>query len=156
MALRLDADTDISEDAEQFGVLKIDDGGMKCLAGALVWAALVSVFVKEPEEELRKPGVVALVASLLKIVTFRKKEAETPALSMVSRIIKQNVDAKKLPISSFEWATILRCLRKAHDMRDFGVAEAIEMYNSHPEVRAHGDGSATWRGIGQMFATRVL
>ena len=139
MALRLDGDTDISEGAEQLGVLKIDDGGMKCLAGALVWTALVSVFVKEPEDELRKPGVVALASSLLKIMTFRKKEAETPALGMVARITKQNVDAKKLPISSFEWAGILRSMRKADDMKDFGVAEAIEMYNSHPEVRAHGD-----------------
>ncbi|CAK9013878.1 Uncharacterized protein SCF082_LOCUS12114 [Durusdinium trenchii] len=144
LALRLTDDIDISEDADQFGVLKIDDGGMKCLAAALVWVGLAFVFVKEPEAELRKPGVVALTSSLLKLMTFRKQQPINPAHGMIQRIIKQNVDAKKLPISSFEWANILGSLQSANDMQEFGVSDAIAIYNASPEVHAaeHG-GSGT-------------
>ncbi|CAK9014208.1 Uncharacterized protein SCF082_LOCUS12250 [Durusdinium trenchii] len=140
LALRLTDDIDISEDADQFGVLKIDDGGMKCLAAALVWVGLAFVFVKEPEAELRKPGVVALTSSLLKLMTFRKQQPINPAHGMIQRIIKQNVDAKKLPISSFEWANILGSLQSANDMQEFGVSDAIAIYNASPEE--HG-GSGT-------------
>ena len=117
-------------------MLKIDDGGMKCLAAALVWVGLAFVLVKEPEAELRKPGVVALTSSLLKLMTFRKQQPINPAHGMIQRIIKQNVDAKKLPISSFEWANILGSLQSANDMQEFGVSDAIAIYNASPEVHA--------------------
>ena len=40
MALRLSDDMTLPEDLWHFGLLSFDDGGMKCLAGALVWVGL--------------------------------------------------------------------------------------------------------------------
>ena len=97
---------------------------------------------KEAIEELRRPKVVALVHSLLGIPPMFKNVAQ----GMIQRIIKQNVDAKKLPVSSFEWAGILESLGgKSRSKPDLGVTEAIATYNACPEVRAHGgSGSAPW------------
>ena len=101
---------------------------------------------KEAIEELRHPKVVALVHSLLGIPSMFKRQAPDVAQGMIQRIIKQNVGAKKLPVSSFEWAGILESLGgKSRSKPDLGVTEAIAMYNACPEVRAHGgSGSAPW------------
>ena len=55
-------------------------------------------------------------------------------MAMVQRIIKQNVDSKKLGVSSFEWAQILRGFGKKQGMT---VSDAVQMYNTSPEVNAH-------------------
>lgn len=137
MALRLSDDMTLPEDLWHFGLLSFDDGGMKCLAGALVWVGLVYFLSKEPLEDLRHPQVLKLVKSLLRLPTIFKHQAENPAQQMIQRIIKQNVDSKKLPVSSYEWAGILVGL-KPHTDESFGVTAAIDLYNQNPEVLAHG------------------
>ena len=51
-----------------------------------------------------------LVKDLLEIPACYKKPGADPARSMISRIIQQNVESKKLPVSSWEWAQILQTL----------------------------------------------
>jgi len=59
---------------------------------------------------------------------------------MIRRIIKQIIDAKKLPVSSFEWSQILR---KMHgDGAKLTIQEAITMYNANPQVSAYGGSSS--------------
>lgn len=137
MALRLSDDMTLPEELWHFGLLSFDDGGMKCLVGALVWVGLVYFLSKEPLEYLRHPQVLKLVKSLLRLPTIFKHQAENPAQQMIQRIIKQNVDSKKLPVSSFEWAGILVGL-KPHTDESFGFTAAIDLYNQNPEVLAHG------------------
>ncbi|CAJ1386512.1 unnamed protein product [Effrenium voratum] len=84
---------------------------------------------KEAIEELRHPKVVALVHSLLGIPSMFKRQAPDVAQGMIQRIIKQNVGAKKLPVSG-----------KSRSKPDLGVTEAIAMYNACPEERS-GTGS---------------
>ena len=46
-----------------------------------------------------------------------------------------------MAISSFEWAEILRTMNKQSG-KTITVAEAIDLYNTHPEVTAHGGTSS--------------
>ena len=59
---------------------------------------------------------------------------------MIKRIIKQNVDAKKLAVSSYEWFRILS--RLVQDGEKVSAQDAIAIYNNTPEVSAHGGGSS--------------
>lgn len=133
------------EEGYNQGTLLFDDGGMRGLAAALCWMGLTYRCVKEPVEKLRHPSVRELVSSLLSLPTLRKSQADDPGRAMVQRIIKQNVDAKKLPVSSFEWSQILRSMGNK-----VTVMDAIKIYNDSPEVHAHGSGSAK-----EYFAQRV-
>ena len=55
---------------------------------------------------------------------------------MIGRIIRQNVEAKKMAVSSFEWSQILG--KMAKEGEKITVQEAIEIYNGNPEVVSHG------------------
>lgn len=147
LALRLDG-ADMDGGDNQFGILAFDDGGMKGLAAVLNWIGLVYVAGKEQIEDLRHERVISLASSLLALPTFYKHQAGSAAQNMIQRIIKQNVDAKKLPVSSFEWSGILRSLKPKERIN---VADAIAMYNDSPEVHAHG-GAAARSGIWQAFS----
>ena len=59
---------------------------------------------------------------------------------MIRRIIRQHVDAKKLAVSSYEWSRILASMIK--DGEQMTVSQAVELYNSNPEVVAHGGASS--------------
>ena len=125
---------DGSGDAGELASLMFDDGGVRGLAAAVVWVALVYRGGKEPPEDLRHAGVKSLVKSLFSIPTFYRTQTDDPGMAMVQRIIKQNVDSKKLGVSSFEWAQILRGFSKKGGMT---VTDAVQLYNNSPEVNAH-------------------
>ena len=124
----LEADED-----DYTGSLYFDDGGMRGLSAAVCWIGLTYRCTREPAEELRHPSLKQLVSSLLCLPSIHKTQTNDPAMAMVQRIIKQNVDAKKLPVSSFEWSQILSKIAK-----NVSVADAIKLYNNAPEVHAHG------------------
>ncbi|CAK9075739.1 unnamed protein product [Durusdinium trenchii] len=60
--------------------------------------------------------------------------------AMIKRIIRQNVDSKKLAVSSYEWSEILAAMQKEGEA--VSVQTAMDMYNANPEVTAHGGSSA--------------
>ena len=93
---------------------------------------------QESAESLRHPRFVQLVKGLLGLPTLFKKQADDVVSGTIQRIIKQNIDAKKLPVSSFEWAGILSRLGE-----EANVADCVKMYNNTPEVVAHGSNTAT-------------
>ena len=118
---------------------RYDDGGMRALACGVVWCGLVYHCNILPKDELAKPQVVELARRLLCMPCFFKHQGDE-ASAMIRRIIKQNIDAKKLPISSFEWSQILRKMQG--DGEKMTVQEAINMYNANPQVSAHGGSSS--------------
>lgn len=130
------------------GELKFDDGGMRGLAASLCWVGLVYRCSREDDADLAHPMVSTLVRSLLKLPTIRKSQGSDLATEQIRRIIRQNVESKKMAISSFEWAEILRGMNKLG--RAITVQEAIDLYNSSPEINAHGGSvagsKARWDG----------
>lgn len=84
----------------------------------------------------------SLARSLLEIPTFVRSDAADEASSMIRRIVKQNVDAKKLPISSYEWSLMLQKIVKDGGHGNVSLQEIIELYNANPEVLAHGGGNS--------------
>lgn len=117
-----------------------DDGGLRGLASALVWSGLVYFCTTLEDSVLCQQGVIDLARSLLAIPTYCKRPDADPARAMIGRIIRQNVEAKKMAVSSFEWAQILGNLAKEGEK--LTLPQALEMYNSSPEVAAHGGGSS--------------
>ena len=137
LSLRL-PDMNVDDVKSEFAFFLFDDGGMKALAAALVWTGCVYVVGQESAESLRHPRFVQLVKGLLGLPTLFKKQADDVVSGTIQRIIKQNIDAKKLPVSSFEWAGILSRLGE-----EANVADCVKMYNNTPEVVAHGSNTAT-------------
>ena len=122
------------------GEMLFDDGGQRGLAAALVWLGLVYRVSRESKEDIGHPAVAQLVRSLLSLPTMRKTQSSEPAAEQIRRIIAQNVESKKMCISSYEWASILQELTKSG--RKLTVTEAVQLYNQNPEVAAHsGTGS---------------
>lgn len=144
LGLRLPGDEDTEMESGEtpwrVGELQFDDGGMRGLAAFVCWMGLVYRCSKENVEELTKPGAVSLARQLLQLPTMRKTQGTDMAYEQIKRIIRQNVESKKMAISSFEWSEILRGMNK-HG-RKISVAEALELYNNSPEITAHGGGSA--------------
>eukprot|EP00438_Fugacium_kawagutii_P020691 Skav232340 [mRNA] locus=scaffold1704:535693:541139:- [translate_table: standard] len=121
--------------------LRFDDGGMRGLAAALVWSGLVYYVTTLKDDEIKHPSVIELARGLLTIPTFYKTQGDESS-AMIRRIIKQNVDAKKQTVSSYEWSMILQSLvTSGKSPKPISLQDAIEMYNSNPEVFAHGSGS---------------
>lgn len=138
---RLVPDDQINLDGDyKQGQLRFDDGGMRGLACGLCWCGLVHFVASLPEDVCVHPSVVELARSLLHLPTCFKSAASDESSNMIKRIIRQNVDSKKLPVSSFEWSQILASLRK--NGKQLSVAEAIDLYNANPEVQAHGGASS--------------
>ena len=117
--------------------LYFDDGGMRGLACALVWCGLVHHATSFKDEDLTHPSMMELARNLLSRPTFHRSQVGDEAAAMIRRIIKQNVDAKKQAVSSYEWSMILKnlCTDKAKALT---VQDAMDMYNANPEVSAHG------------------
>lgn len=122
------------------GCLYFSDGSQKCLAGFVVWLALLlaSEDPAIPEVEFQHPQVVNLIASLLRIRTvFKASTASGDDVDLaIQRIVKQNVDSKVEAVSSLAWASILGTLGSGTSLDT-----ALARYNDHPEVKAfEGDG----------------
>lgn len=128
------ADVDLNNLHSHLGFYMFDDGGMKALAAAVVWLGCIAISTTESVESLRHPRMLSLVTGLLQLPTLHKTQAPDEVSGMIQRIIKQNVDSKKLPVSSFEWAGILERLGSAN----ITLADAVAQYNANPEVCAHG------------------
>lgn len=135
--MRLD-DEQMKDAAHHTAQFYFEDGGMKGLAAAFVWCGLVYYCVDLDQADLFGTGMAELARSLLSIPAFYKKPGTDAARSMVSRIIRQNVESKKLPVSSYEWSQILAGL--ISNGEKLTVQEAIDIYNNSPEVVAHGAG----------------
>ena len=126
------------------GEMLFDDGGQRALAAALVWLGLVYRVSKESKQDIGHPAVAQLARSLLSLPTMRKTQSSDPAAEQIRRIIAQNVEAKKMPISSYEWACILQELTKSG--QKLTVTEAVQLYNQNPEVAAHSGTGAKETG----------
>ena len=86
---------------------RFDDGGMKGLAAGLIWCGLVYFVGNLDDSVVCHGGVKELAMSLLSIPTYYRRPGQDPAHAMIGRIIRQNVEAKKMAVSSFEWSQIL-------------------------------------------------
>lgn len=113
---------------------------MRGLAAGVVWCGLVYHVSTLPEAQWICPSVVDLAKSLLNLPTFYKAPASDMTSAMIKRIIRQNVDSKKLAVSSYEWSEILAAMQKEGEA--VSVQTAMDMYNANPEVTAHGGSSA--------------
>ena len=122
------------------GEFQFDDGGMRGLAAAICWIGLVYRCSKENSQDLSQPGVINLARSLMNLPTMRKTQTNDVATEQIRRIISQNVESKKLAISSLEWAEILRGMKKQG--RHMSLQDAIQLYNNNPEITAHGGASS--------------
>lgn len=140
--MRLPPHNSINAGDPAHNYLYFDDGGMRGLACAVVWCSLLYHGLTLKEEELTSTPMVELCRSLLAIPTFHRSGPVDEAAGMIRRIIKQNVDAKKQAVSSYEWSMILSGLSsKGASAKAPTMQEAIDMYNSNPEVAAHGGSS---------------
>ena len=149
--MRID-DEKMNDDAKyQAAQFYFEDGGMKALAAAFVWCGLVYYCADLDQGDLSGTGLAELAKSLLGIPTFYKKPGRDAARSMVSRIIRQNVESKKLAVSSYEWSQILAGL--ISDGEKLTVQEAIDIYNNSPEVVAHGGGGGKDRRFNASSVT---
>ena len=129
------------------GALWFSDGSQKMLAAMTCWVSLLMVWRHHGEGALQDSFVQTMIASFLQIPTMVKaQEAHGSQLQgLVGRIAQQNVNAKVQPISSFQWASMLK---------EFGSEsfdEALTAYNQHPDVVAHdrsqsGSGSVALDG----------
>jgi len=88
------------------------------------------------DEDVNDNSVREQLASFLEINTVYKVSGNGNQLdSLITSIAKQNQDAKVLPVSSYQWACMLRSLRKNEPTLTFNVA--VERYNAHPDVIAY-------------------
>lgn len=141
------SDEDISEQGTakyQSQLFSFDDGGMRGLAAAVCWVGLLHHCgdMKDSDLTAGSPGIADLARSLLSINSYFKHQ---PAVldatrSQIHRIIRQNVEAKKLPVSSWEWSEILQGLM--NQGAKISVQSAVELYNRNPEIAAHGGSSS--------------
>ncbi|CAK9040042.1 unnamed protein product [Durusdinium trenchii] len=135
IGLRLPPGVDLKNVDSEYGLYMFDDGGQKALAAALVLLGCLHLAGTEPIESLRHPHVTGLVKGLLQIPTLHKSQASDEVSQMLQRIVKQNVDAKKLPVSSFEWCGILERLGE----ESIGsISEAVQKYNEANDRSASG------------------
>ena len=140
MRLSDDDDVDMTDGSIHVKEFLFDDGGMRGLAAAMCWCGLVYFVQDLPEDVACHSGIAALARSLLAIPTYYKTPGPDPARAMIGRIIRQNVEAKKMAVSSFEWARILSNM--VGDGEKITMQQAIDMYNTNPEVAAHGGSAA--------------
>ena len=137
------------------GSLYFGDGSQKGLAALGVWVALclAADLPHNSSSPIDHPNVKALAASLLRIRTVMRGASGGPDVdSQISRIIKQNMDARVQPVSSLTWLSVLRNMGEG-----VGVDVLIQKYNQHPEVVAAGTTLALdnkkkqekWLGVGR-------
>ena len=94
--------------------LFFNDGSQKTLAAFIAWVSLciASELPGTDMADFTHPSVLSLVGSLLRMDTVLKASVSQgdEIDSAISRIVKQNVDSKVLPISALTWASVLASL----------------------------------------------
>ena len=91
--------------------------------------------------------VANLVESIMGIPTiFKHAASESEVDATISRIVKQDLNSKVLPVSSWQWANLLSSLSSAHGT---SFKDAIDLYNDHPAVVGTRD-SADSAGTGSL------
>ncbi|CAE7238938.1 unnamed protein product [Symbiodinium sp. CCMP2592] len=137
MVLRMPSSTDATVDSSNraVGTLLYGDGSQKMLAAFTAWIGLLSLWESEPNV-FDNDQVQGLIASFLSIPTCTKSSVESndSLTATIGRIVKQNIDSKVLPVSSFQWNSILRSLKV-----EVKLDVALRVYNSHPDVVAHDE-----------------
>ncbi|CAE7836494.1 unnamed protein product [Symbiodinium sp. CCMP2592] len=148
---------DLDDHGVAVNVFNFADGGQKTLAAFSVFISLVLTYKTCPEC-LKKPQVQTWMSSFLMIQTLCKSN-EDPDSSMdgaLGRIIKQNIDAKALPVSSLAWASIFQTFGES-----WTIEECLDRYNSHPQVLAYesadtGSGSIQLNGSKRQAVRNLL
>ena len=91
-------------------------------------------------DDLNEDSTKELIQSLLEIPTTYKISGTGSSLdSRIASIAKQNQDAKVLPVSSYQWACLLKTLIK--EDKSLTYSAAVARYNSHPDVVAYASSS---------------
>lgn len=159
--MRMPPDDSMEDSDYVQNTIFFDDGGMRGLACALVWCGLIHHAMSLKDEDLTNPSMAELARSMLAIPIFHRSNAADESTAMIRRIIKQNVEAKKQAVSSYEWSLILKSLGSGSNKgKELTVQAALEMYNSNPEVAAHGTAKdcllsvafswVTWKPVSNM------
>lgn len=124
------------------GCLYFSDGSQKSLAGFITWVSMCLASQLEKHQGTLADNVhlQTSAASLLRIqTTVKGSTGSSDELdNTIARIVKQNVDAKVMPVSSLTWVTVLRSLTS----EPTGFDAAMAKYNSHPEVVSFDSGSS--------------
>jgi hypothetical protein len=132
-----------------FGTLLFDDGAQKGLGALIVWLGLIAIAPTFSGEDLASPYPLTLLRSLCHIDSmFKVKANSTNFENVIANIAKQDADARVQPVSSFQWACILKgltCATFTVEETQFTLQQAMTAYNEHPDVVAYqnssGDGT---------------
>jgi hypothetical protein len=155
----------IAPDTEQMqatGGLQLNallfDGGSKAGMAAFLCLVSVSVVAQSYKETgpgaMRDPKVVDLLKSVMSINSIYKADqaAQSSHLdSTISRIVKQNIDSKATAVSSWDWANLLQSL-VGDDHEKVTMADAVDLYNQHPQIRGYQDSNS--KGAGSLDLDR--
>ena len=114
------------------GELLFDDGSQKGLAAFITWCCLISLEAHVSKDDLDDQAL-SLIDSLSRIPTMYKTKATlNRADNIIANVAKQDGDSKVQPVTSYTWSTILRSLATEGNAITF--SDAIQRYNSHPDV----------------------
>ena len=114
------------------GELLFDNGSHKGLGAFITWCCLISLKTSVSKDDLDEQGQ-SLIDSLSAIPTmFKSKATLSRADNIIANVAKQDGDSRVQPVTSYTWSTILRSL--ATEGNPITFSEAIQRYNSHPDV----------------------
>ena len=142
---------DLQDDNSLYATLYFGDGSQKMLAAMTCWIALLLCWRHHGSEGLQDKFVQAMLTSFLSIPSIVKAtDARSNQLeSAINRIVAQNMAARVQPISSFAWSSILRTACASDRVQQTTFEEALQSYNSHPQVLAY-ERSSTGTGAGSI------
>ena len=128
-------------------LLYFDDGGKKGMAAFLNLLGLTALLDVAKPADWEHTQVATLVESIMCIPTiFKHAASESEVDATISRIVKQDLNSKVLPVSSWQWANLLSSLSSAHGT---SFKDAIDLYKDHPAVVGTRD-SADSAGTGSL------
>ncbi|CAK9008227.1 unnamed protein product [Durusdinium trenchii] len=124
------------------GLLLFGDGSQKMLAAATAWISLLLMWRHLPQDSLKTPTMQTMIGSFLQISTMVKAaDALSSGLeAMVSRIASQNVASRVQPITTFQFAAILKAFVGPGSCTSFD--DCLQAYNGHPTVLSHDRGES--------------
>ena len=112
------------------------------LAAATAWISLLLMWRHLPQDSLKTPTMQTMIGSFLQISTMVKAaDALSSGLeAMVSRIASQNVASRVQPITTFQFAAILKAFVGPGSCTSFD--DCLQAYNGHPTVLSHDRGES--------------